>query len=99
MADENVQISVAEDVKTIITRMKAIEDELRGLKAVPEKKSETAPESNVTVSIKFGDVVVTVEGKNSERAKEDTIALFGMLEAKYKENWERKTQTETARYG
>ncbi len=94
-----MQLSVAEDVKTIIMRMKVLEDEIRGMKAIPEKKNEAAPESNVTVSIKFGDVVVTVEGKDSDKAKEDTISLFGMLEAKYKENWERKTQTETARYG
>ena len=99
MADENMQVGMAEDVKTIIAKMKSLEDEVRGMKATPEKKGEWAPESNVTVSIKFGDVVVTVEGKDSDKAKEDTISLFGMLEAKYKENWERKTQTETARYG
>ncbi|MCX8175478.1 MAG: hypothetical protein N3E51_04710 [Candidatus Micrarchaeota archaeon] len=50
------------------------------------------------VTIKYGDVVVSVEGETPEQAKKDAMELFGMLEEKYQKSWEKKVCTEKTRY-
>jgi len=51
-----------------------------------------------TVTIKYGDVMVSVEGETQEQAKRDALEIFGFLEDKYSRHWEQKTGTEKTKY-
>jgi len=98
--NNNDDVELVDVIKALIMRVKSIEQEIQGMKppTTPEKIPEK-PEEKACVSIKFGDVAVTVEGASSTKAREDATTLFGMLEEKYLKNWEKKLQTEPIRYG
>ncbi|MCX8198048.1 MAG: hypothetical protein N3F07_02535 [Candidatus Micrarchaeota archaeon] len=57
-----------------------------------------APPTRKAVTIRYGDVMVSVEGESSEQAKKDAIEIFSMLEEKYRQSWEKKICTERTRY-
>ena len=52
-----------------------------------------------TVTIKYGDVMVSVEGETQEQAKKDAMEIFGFLEDKYSKHWNTRMSTEQTRYG
>jgi predicted SnoaL-like aldol condensation-catalyzing enzyme len=56
------------------------------------------PDNKAMVSIKYGDVVVTVQGEDSAKAKTDAIELFTLLEEKYSAHWDSKVCKERTKY-
>ena len=62
------------------------------------EEKETPKSQLKTVTIKYGDVMVSVEGETQEQAKKDALEIFGFLEDKYSRHWEQKTGTEKTKY-
>ncbi|MCX6772318.1 MAG: hypothetical protein NTV88_00935 [Candidatus Micrarchaeota archaeon] len=63
-----------------------------------KNEKEMKPPVRKAVTIKYGDVMVSVEGESTEEAKKDAMELFGMLEEKYQKSWEKKVCTEKTKY-
>jgi len=61
------------------------------------KKMPMTP-ARKAVTIKYGDVMVSVEGETQEQAKKDAMEIFGFLEDKYAKHWNSKMSTEQTRY-
>lgn len=55
-------------------------------------------EGKATVSIKYGDVMVSISSDDSSQAKQDAIEIFSMLEEKYSAHWGNKVCRERTRY-
>jgi hypothetical protein len=64
---------------------------------VKDKKNRMEP-NKAMVSIKYGDVSVSVMGESSDKAKTDAMDLFSMLEEKYSKHWENKVCRERTKY-
>ena len=63
-----------------------------------DAKKIPAPSVKKSVTIKYGDVMVSVEGETQEQAKKDALEIFGFLEDKYSRHWASKTSTEKTKY-
>jgi hypothetical protein len=50
---------------------------------------------NSIVCVKFGEVEINVQSEDPQRAKKDAMELFGILEAKYRENRQRIGPTQS----
>ena len=63
-----------------------------------EEKEMPKPPNRKAVTIKYGDVMVSVEGETPEQAKKDAMELFDMLEEKYSRHWGEKVCREKTKY-
>jgi len=63
-----------------------------------EKEMPKPPPVKKAVTIKYGDVMVSVEGETQDQAKKDALEIFGFLEDKYSKHWAQKTCTEKTKY-
>ena len=63
-----------------------------------DAKKIPAPSVKKSVTIKYGDVMVSVEGETQEQAKKDAMEIFGFLEDKYSKHWNTRMSTEQTRY-
>jgi len=61
------------------------------------KKMEKIP-ARKAVTIKFGDVMICVEGETQSEAKKDALEIFDMLEEKYNKHWEPKVCRERTKF-
>ena len=56
------------------------------------------PDAKAMVSIKYGDVAVSVSGEDSNKAKNDAVEIFSMLEERYAKHWDSKVCKERTKY-
>jgi len=68
-------------------------DGVAGLKKIP------IPPVKKAVTIKFGDVMISVEGEDTAAAKRDALEIFELLEGKYSQYWSPKMCKEKTTFG
>ena len=62
-------------------------------------KKGPVPPAKKSVTIKFGDVMISVEGEDTATAKRDALEIFELLEGKYNQYWSPRMSKEKTNFG